>query len=452
MELFGRRAGPGVLLFMQQGSREFDRLKERVTGTNDAFRMQVLQNQTLQGSWRMFTSAVKDARVEFGQGLSPVLASVLGQLGKMIGRLRESDVFKRLGAALGTVLKPVAEIGGDLGSKFVDWLIRSQDLLAEKAAGVAQGIADWFTKANAGGKTGFQSFAADLLMVGKALWDLTKAIAGASWQVIIAAMEKMAEKAPEIADEILRMVPIMSDLADQVTKFLGNEEKWNRLEGNINRIGGALEWLAQNPIWPLLVWLFGPGIAHGIGSAGAKGLGGVIGRLLGFGGKVAPPAAETVGRTLGPAAPVAQEVMGPLGGIARQAPRGLGLLGRAGRLLGRVALPLGIAAHAYEGAQALRTGGVRGFGNWIGPQLPGMSPLSFGIAKRIGNWEYGLGRGLYDRLTGGPEGSAMAGAAEGGYGTQAVIVINTNDETQIGQIAQREYDRARGAQRRQLVR
>lgn len=61
-------------------------------------------------------------------------------------------------------------------------------------------------------------------------------------------------------------------------------------------------------------------------------------------------------------------------------------------------------------------------------------------------------RGLYDRFTGGPEAiPAPAGvAAEAGYG--ATIIIQTNDEGRIGQIAQDEYNRQRGAQRRQLVR
>lgn len=464
MELFGRRAGPGVLLFMQQGVREYDRMKERITGTNDAFRMQVLQNQTLQGAWRLLVSGIRDAKVEFGSGLNPVLSSVVGNLGKMVVRLRESDVFKRAGEALGTILKPVAEIGGGLGNKFIDWLMQSQDALAEKARELAQGIADWFTVPGEGGATGFQQFAADLNMIATAAWDLGKALAGASWEIIIAVMEKLWEKTPQIAAAMEGLIPRVDALVTRFETFLEGDG-WEKLEGNIVKIANALDSLVQRPAWQQILMLVGllmaPGFFGGLGGAAGKAVGGLlgragkgIGRLLGFGGKVAPVVG---GKTLGPAAPIAKEVMGPALGGGR-APSLLGrALGGAGRLLGRVALPLGLAAHAYEGVQALRGGYQRGgwrgaasdYVNWIGPQAMPGGPLAWQVASRIGRWEYGLGR---DLLGFGQPQAAMEAQAAGGYGTQTVIVIQTNDERRIGQIAQTEFDRLRGAQRRQLVR
>lgn len=457
MELFGRRAGPGALLFIQQGASEFERLTNRVTGTNDAFSMQTLQNQTLQGSWMVLMSAVKDARVEFGQGLNPMLTSVVSNLGKMIAKAREADVFTGLGTALATIGKPVGDVAGEYGGKAVDALIGSQDEIAAKAGEIAQKIADWFTVPGEGGQTGFGKFADDLRMMAEAAWEFSTAIAGASWDVIVAAAEKLSEKMPEIVAGMEALIPKVDALADRMTQFLDGEE-WQKFKGHMSTVSGILDFMAAHPFWTLMGLLMGPSALRGLGGAIGKGVGGLltrtggrIGKALGFGGKAAETAVEGAGaatkalKTLPQQFPILSEVEGPGAAYARDvatrmappATRAPGLLGRAmggaGRMLGRLSWPLTIASKAWSDVRE---------GRRFGRENPQATPME-AMQAYVRRHSYG------DEIVNAVQ-TQGAAAETAGYGV--TIVIQTNDESRIGQIAQDEYSRARAAQRRQLVR
>jgi hypothetical protein len=262
---------------------------------------------------------------------------------------------------------------------------------------------------------------------------------------------------PEIVAGMEALIPKVDALADRMTQFLDGEE-WQKFKGHMSTVSGILDFMAAHPFWTLMGLLMGPSALRGLGGAIGKGVGGLltrtggrIGKALGFGGKAAETAVEGAGaatkalKTLPQQFPILSEVEGPGAAYARDvatrmappATRAPGLLGRAmggaGRMLGRLSWPLTIASKAWSDVRE---------GRRFGRENPQATPME-AMQAYVRRHSYG------DEIVNAVQ-TQGAAAETAGYGV--TIVIQTNDESRIGQIAQDEYSRARAAQRRQLVR
>ena len=90
MQIFGQRAGPGMLALVSQGSAALDELTDRMDESGGtAERIATQQLDTLQGQFKLFQSAVEGTAIQLGQALMPMLRDLLDTLRPLIGRITE---------------------------------------------------------------------------------------------------------------------------------------------------------------------------------------------------------------------------------------------------------------------------------------------------------------------------------------------------------------------------
>lgn len=99
MQIFGLRAGPAVLALLRQGADEFVRIRQQITGTNFAFRLQALQLQTIQGQWKILRSQLEEARHSFGSAARGGVIFLLRALQGLVQSLRRVGIFRAAGTA-----------------------------------------------------------------------------------------------------------------------------------------------------------------------------------------------------------------------------------------------------------------------------------------------------------------------------------------------------------------
>ncbi len=99
MQIFGLRAGPAVLALLRQGADEFVRIRQQITGTNFAFRLQALQLQTIQGQWKILRSQLEEARHSFGSAARGGVMFLLRALQGLVQSLRRVGIFRAAGTA-----------------------------------------------------------------------------------------------------------------------------------------------------------------------------------------------------------------------------------------------------------------------------------------------------------------------------------------------------------------
>lgn len=84
MAAFGTRAGAQMLALLRKGQKGLEDYTKAITGTNSAWEMYILQNDTLNGSIDRLKSAVEAAQIEFSEELTPSLRAVFDVLTGLI--------------------------------------------------------------------------------------------------------------------------------------------------------------------------------------------------------------------------------------------------------------------------------------------------------------------------------------------------------------------------------
>lgn len=84
MSIFGQRAGPAMIKLIQAGRSEVEKYTEAVTGTNAAAEAYAIQNDTLQGSIDLLSSAVEAAQIKFVKEFTPALRGIIDILTQVI--------------------------------------------------------------------------------------------------------------------------------------------------------------------------------------------------------------------------------------------------------------------------------------------------------------------------------------------------------------------------------
>jgi TP901 family phage tail tape measure protein len=124
MEVFGDRAGPGMMALLAQGGDAIAAMTESITGTNSATEMAAKQVDTMQGSAKLMKSMMEEIAISIGDVLIPILRKLMEQyLMPLMERFQGlSSVSKEtivkiamIAAAVGPlflVLGKVVKIGG----------------------------------------------------------------------------------------------------------------------------------------------------------------------------------------------------------------------------------------------------------------------------------------------------------------------------------------------------
>ena len=125
MEVFGARAGPGMLSLLAAGGDAVRDMTEAITGTNAANDMAAMQIDTLQGQLKILESELEEVALQFGDILIPIIRELLQKyispltnrlMSLSAGTKKNIVVFALLAAAIGPVLLVVGKLISSVGT------------------------------------------------------------------------------------------------------------------------------------------------------------------------------------------------------------------------------------------------------------------------------------------------------------------------------------------------
>lgn len=125
MEVFGARAGPGMLALMSAGGDAVREMTEAVTGTNKANDMAAQQLDTLQGQWAELTSQLEEVAIMFGDVLIPIIRQLITKyvmplttklMGMSVSTRKNVVVIALLAAAIGPLLLVIGKLISSIGT------------------------------------------------------------------------------------------------------------------------------------------------------------------------------------------------------------------------------------------------------------------------------------------------------------------------------------------------
>lgn len=125
MQVFGARAGPGMLALMSAGGDAVREMTEAVTGTNKANDMAAQQLDTLQGQWAELTSQLEEVAIMFGDVLIPIIRQLITKyvmplttklMGMSVSTRKNVVVIALLAAAIGPLLLVIGKLISSIGT------------------------------------------------------------------------------------------------------------------------------------------------------------------------------------------------------------------------------------------------------------------------------------------------------------------------------------------------
>ena len=125
MEVFGARAGPGMLALMSAGGDAVRDMTDAVTGTNKASEMAATQLDTLQGQMAEISSMVEEIALQFGDVLIPIIRELLTKyivplinrfMGLSSGTKKNIVTIALLAAAIGPLLLVLGKLVSGVGA------------------------------------------------------------------------------------------------------------------------------------------------------------------------------------------------------------------------------------------------------------------------------------------------------------------------------------------------
>lgn len=160
MEVFGARAGPGMLALMNAGGDAVRDMTESITGTNAANEMAATQLDTLQGQWAELSSQLEEIALMFGDVLIPIIRQLITKyimplttklMGMSMGTRKVIVVVALLAAAIGPLLLVIGKLIGSIGTivKVVSLLFSKVGLIIMAIAAVV-GVIIYLWKTNEG--------------------------------------------------------------------------------------------------------------------------------------------------------------------------------------------------------------------------------------------------------------------------------------------------------------
>jgi len=125
MEVFGARAGPGMLALMSAGGDAVRDMTAAVTGTNKATEMAETQLDTLSGQLKIMKSMLEEVALQFGDILIPIIRELLQKyitplINKFMGLSSSTKknivVVALLAAAIGPLLLVIGKVISSVGT------------------------------------------------------------------------------------------------------------------------------------------------------------------------------------------------------------------------------------------------------------------------------------------------------------------------------------------------
>ena len=152
MEVFGARAGPGMLALMSAGGDAVRDMTDAVTGTNKATEMAATQLDTLEGEMKILQSMLEEVALQFGDILIPIIREFLQKyitplinrfMGLSSGTKKTIVTIALLAAAIGPLLLVIGKLVSGVGAiaKVASLLFTKVGLIIAIIAAVAGVIA-----------------------------------------------------------------------------------------------------------------------------------------------------------------------------------------------------------------------------------------------------------------------------------------------------------------------
>lgn len=119
MQIFGARAGPGMLALLSAGGDAVRGMTDSITDTTAATSMAEKQLNTLQGQWKILKSEVQEIALQFGDVLIPIIRQLLTKyispmiakiMGLSKGTKRNIVTIALLAAAIGPLLLIIGKL------------------------------------------------------------------------------------------------------------------------------------------------------------------------------------------------------------------------------------------------------------------------------------------------------------------------------------------------------
>jgi len=271
MQIFGIRAGPGMLALVSQGEGAIERMTEKITGTNKAAEMAAIQMDTFKGAVKLLKSAFEELQIIVANHIMPTISKMVKWLTNAINAVSAwmeknkllADIVIKVGAAIGII----AAVGGPILMAVKTFMFLKGALvavgLAMKALYVSSGPIGWLILAaialslawetNFGGIRDFTIFVVDKIkealgwLYDKVIWVAEKLglLKEKSEEVIIPTTD-LVEAVKEVGEETQEAVTGIDNFADAM-EGLGEEtiEAKEALDEFGNKIETFDEWVKR---------------------------------------------------------------------------------------------------------------------------------------------------------------------------------------------------------------
>ena len=263
MQIFGIRAGPGMLALVSQGEGAIEKMTEKITGTNKAAEMAAIQMDTFQGAVKLLKSAFEELQIIIANHIMPTLSKMVKWLTNAINAVSAwmeknkllADIVVKLGAAIGII----AAVGGPILMAVKTFAFLKGALvavgLAMKALAISSGPIGWLILAagalslawesNFGGIKDFTIFVVDKIkealgwLYDKVIWVAEKLgiLKEKSEEVIIPTTD-LVEAVEEVGEKTQEAVTGVDNLADSMG---GLETKTDDAKEALNEFGEKIE-------------------------------------------------------------------------------------------------------------------------------------------------------------------------------------------------------------------
>lgn len=112
--LFSRTGLMGAVAVAREGVDEIDRLRESITGTNQAFVQAAIQTAGVAGQWKFLMSSLEELQIAVTEKVRPELAALLSDVSKLVNALAGSREVRAFANALGLAARQAREFVGAL--------------------------------------------------------------------------------------------------------------------------------------------------------------------------------------------------------------------------------------------------------------------------------------------------------------------------------------------------